>query len=121
MKSFNIKLIVSNSQTASAKREESVRSALEGYSPVYASANCKDAAQAIKDSAAGDKPTLEVFQTLATMPHSTLKLLGCEDGQPLTDQMVKKAIKIARSYNDLVGYVELPTCESKVNASVTTA
>ena len=33
MKSFNIKLVVSNSQTASSKREESVKSALEGYAP----------------------------------------------------------------------------------------
>ncbi len=110
MKSFNIKLVVSNSQTASAKREESVKSALEGYSPIEASENSRDAAQAIRDSAAGDKPTLEVFQTLATMPHSTLKLLGCEDGQPMTDQMVKKAIKVARAYNELVGFVKLPTC-----------
>ena len=110
MKSFNIKLVVSNSQTASAKREESVRSALEGYAPSEASTNAKEAAQAIRDSAAGDKPTLEVFKTLATMPHATLKLLGCEDGQPLTDQMVKRVIKVARAYNELVGYVELPTC-----------
>ena len=110
MKAFNIKLVVSNSQTASAKREESVKSALEGYAPMEASGNAKQAAQAIRDSAAGDKPSLEVFQTLATMPHSTLKLLGCEDGQPMTEQMVKKAIKVARAYGELIGYVELPTC-----------
>ena len=109
MKSFNIKLVVSNSQTASAKREESVKSALEGYAPMDASENAKQAAQAIKDSAAGDKPTLEVFNTLATMPHATLKLLGCEDGQPMTEQMVKRAIKVARAYNELIGFVELPT------------
>ena len=109
MKSFNIKLVVSNSQTASAKREESVKSALEGYAPFEASGNARDAAQAIRDSAAGDKPTLEVFNTLATMPHATLKLLGCEDGQPMTEQMVKKAIKVARAYNELIGFVELPT------------
>ena len=109
MKSFNIKLVVSNSQTASAKREESVKSALEGYAPMEASANAKDAAQAIKDSAAGDKPTLEVFNALATMPHNALKLLGCEDGQPMTDGMVKKAIKVARAYHELLGFVELPT------------
>ena len=110
MKSFNIKLVVSNSQTASAKREESIKSSLEGYSPVEASENAKQAAQAIKDSAAGDKPTLEVFQALATMPHATLKTLGCEDGQPMSEQMVKKAIKVARAYNELIGFVELPTC-----------
>ena len=110
MKAFNIKLVVSNSQTASAKREESVKSALEGYSPAEASGNARDAAQAIRDSAAGDKPTLEVFSVLATMPHSTLKTLGCEDGQPMTDGMIKKAIKIARAYNELIGFVELPTC-----------
>ena len=109
MKSFNIKLVVSNSQTASAKREESVKSALEGYAPMDASANARDAAQAIRDSAAGDKPTLEVFTTLATMPHATLKLLGCEDGQPMTDGMIKKAVKVARAYGELIGYVELPT------------
>lgn len=109
MKSFNIKLVVSNSQTASAKREESVKSALEGYAPMDASANARDAAQAIRDSAAGDKPTLEVFNALATMPHATLKLLGCEDGQPMTEGMVKKAIKVARAYHELVGFVELPT------------
>ena len=109
MKSFNIKMVVSNSQTASAKREESVKSALEGYAARAASENAKQASQAIRDSAAGDKPTLEVFQTLATMPHSTLKLLGCEDGQPMTDQMVKRAIKVARAYNELIGFVELPT------------
>lgn len=111
MKSFNIKLVVSNSQTASAKREESVKSALEGYSPADASANARDAAQAIRDSAAGDKPTLEVFQALATMPHATLKLLGCEDGQPMTEGMAKakKAIRVARAYNELIGFVELPT------------
>ena len=109
MKSFNIKLVVSNSQTASAKREESVKSALEGYSASDASENAKQAAQAIRDSAAGDKPTLEVFTTLATMPHSTLKMLGCEDGQPMTDGMIKKAIKVSRAYNELIGYVELPT------------
>ena len=109
MKAFNIKLVVSNSQTASAKREESVKSALEGYEPMDASANARNAAQAIKDSAAGDKPTLEVFNTLATMPHGTLKLLGCEDGQPMTEQMVKRAIKVARAYNELIGFVELPT------------
>ena len=112
MKSFNIKLVVSNSQTASAKREESVKSALEGYSASDASENAKQAAQAIRDSAAGDKPTLEVFTTLATMPHSTLKLLGCEDGQPMTDGMIKKAIKVARAYGELIGYVELPTSTS---------
>ena len=117
MKSFNIKLVVSNSQTASAKREESVKSALEGYSASDASENAKQAAQAIKDSAAGDKPTLEVFNTLATMPHSTLKLLGCEDGQPMTDGMIKKAIKVARAYNELIGFVELPTSASD-NATV---
>ena len=116
MKAFNIKMVVSNSQTASAKREESVRSALEGYAPSEASANARDAAQAIKDSSAGDKPTLEVFQTLATMPHATLKLLGCEDGQPMTDGMVKKAIKVARAYNELVGFVELPTSASDTAA-----
>lgn len=116
MKAFNIKLVVSNSQTASAKREESVKSALEGYAPSEASANARDAAQAIKDSAAGDKPTLEVFNTLATMPHSTLKLLGCEDGQPMTDGMVKKAIKVARAYNELIGFVELPTSASDTAA-----
>ena len=109
MKSFNIKLVVSNSQTASAKREESVKSALEGYAPSEASENAKQAAQAIRDSAAGDKPTLEVFNTLATMPHATLKLLGCEDGQPMTDGMIKKAVKVARAYGELIGYVELPT------------
>lgn len=112
MKSFNIKLVVSNSQTASAKREESVKSALEGYAPSEASENARDAAQAIKDSAAGDKPTLEVFNTLSTMPHATLKLLGCEDGQPMTDGMIKKAIKVARAYNELIGFVELPTSAS---------
>ena len=116
MKSFNIKLVVSNSQTASAKREESVKSALEGYSPAEASTNARDASQAIKDSAAGDKPTLEVFNTLATMPHSTLKLLGCEDGQPMTDGMVKKAIKVARAYHELVGFIELPTSSTSNTA-----
>ena len=112
MKAFNIKMVVSNSQTASAKREESVKSALEGYAPMEASENAKQAAQAIRDSAAGDKPTLEVFNTLALLPHSTLKLLGCEDGQPMTDGMIKKAIKIARAYNELIGFVELPTSAS---------
>ena len=110
MKSFNIKLVVSNSQTASAKREESVKSALEGYSPVEASENAKQAAQAIRDSAAGDKATMEVFNALATMPHNALKLLGCEDGQPMTDGMIKKSIKVAKAYNELIGFVELPTC-----------
>ena len=121
MKSFNIKLVVSNSQTASAKREESVKSALEGYSASDASENAKQAAQAIRDSAAGDKPTLEVFSTLATMPHATLKTLGCEDGQPMTDQQVKKAVKIARAYNELIGYVELPTSASTSTSTSTSA